>query len=373
MSKATTREAEKSGAVTMADVARAVGVTKMTVSFALNGTGRVSAEKRQVIVEAARRLGFESNPHALSLSHGRAHNTIGLFTLWLDFGVGTQKIQLIQSILNQRGFDVPIHGIGLHDSHKEEVQAAALASVRRQKPRALVCFTQRLHPKALLELRRYQDEGGVLVAYDYPVDLDCDAVLFDREDNTYQAARHLMELGHRRIGYGDHGFVRRDGPRVRGFRRAVQEFGGEWRESWLLEGRDLRDYAEGGQILAAQYLNLKERPSGLCIINDYAALVVMAELQRAGVACPQQVSIAGHDDHALSRFAPVPLTTASHPSAAIAHQVAQLLLSRLDGEYDGPPRQVTVQGELIVRLSTALSTSAPAAPETTEPTISLRR
>lgn len=353
MVKPASKNPKQHPSVTMADVAREVGVTKMTVSFALNGTGRVSEETRQMVLDVAHRLGFEPNPHAQNLSNGRSQNTIGLFALWFDLGTGTQKLQLIQSVLNRRGFDVPMYGIGLHDSHDEDAQAAALATMRRQQPLALVCFTQQLRPRALMELRRYQDEGGILVSYDYPVDLDCDTVLFDREDNTYQAAKHLLELGHRRIGYGDHGFALPQSARVRGLRRALKEFGGEWSDEWLLEGRYPQDYATGGYALAAEYLKLRERPTALCIVNDYAALVFMAELQRAGIRCPQDVSIVGHDDYDMSRHAAIPLTTVSHPSKAIAHQVAQLLLSRLDGIHHGEPRLEEVRGELIVRESTA--------------------
>ena len=336
----------------MADVAREAGVTKMTVSFALNGTGRVSEATRQNVLDAVQRLGYQPNPHAQSLSNGRAHNTIGLFNLWFDFGVGTQKIQFIQSALNQRGFDVPIFGIGLHDVYNEEVQTQAIASLRRQKPRGLVCFTRSLHPKALQELRRYQDEGGVLVAYDYPVDLGCDVVLFDREDNTYQAAKHLIDLGHRTLAYADHGLAPLNGPRVRGFRRAVEEAGAQWRREWLLEGHDARNYAQAGHNLAQSYLELRERPTGVCLVNDYAALAFIAELERAGVHCPRDVSVVGHDDHALSRYASVPLSSVSHPSETIAHEVADFLLSRLDG-FDGPFREVTVRGALVQRQSSA--------------------
>ncbi len=344
---------KKNGSVTMSDVARAAGVSKMTVSFALNNTGRVSDKTRKMVMETAQELGYEPNPHAQNLSNGRSTNTIGLFSLWFDFGVGTQKIQFIQSALNQSGYDVPIYGVGLHDQYNEDVQAGAIASLRRQKPRGVICFTNGLQPKALLELRRYQEEGGVLVSYDYPTDLDCDAVLFDRDDNTYRAAKHLTDLGHRTLGYADHGFVRPNGPRLAGFRRAVEEVEGEWRSEWILEAQNARDYAEGGRILAAQYLALRERPTALCIVNDYSALVFISELERAGLRCPDDVSVIGHDDHAMSQFAHVPLSSVTHPAEAIAHHAAQFLLSRLNEEYDGPARSFTARGQLIARQSSA--------------------
>ena len=343
----------KNGSVTMADVGRLAGVSKMTVSFALNNTGRVSDKTRKIVMDAARQLGYEPNPYAQTLSNGRSNNTIGLFSLWFDFGVGTQKIQLIQSSLNRSGFDVPIYGIGLHDHHSEDAQTKAIASIRRQRPRGLICFTNGLQPRAFLELRRYQEEGGLLVAYDYPTNLDCDTVLFDREDNTYQAAKHLTDLGHRQLGYADHGFARVDGPRIRGFRRAVEEAGAQWNTDWLLEAGSTRDYAEGGRLLAAKFLALRERPTAMCIVNDYAALVFISELQRAGVRCPADVSVVGHDDHAMSQFANVPLSSVSHPSESIAEQASQFLLSRLSGEYDGTPRNVTARGQLIARQSSA--------------------
>ena len=351
MQTVTDGKTNKGGSVTMLDVARVAGVSKMTVSFALNNTGRVSEKTRVIVMEAASQLGYEPNPHAQNLSNGRSNNTIGLFSLWFDFGVGTQKIQLIQSALNRNGFDVPVYGVGLHDHYNEDVQASAIASLRRQKPRGLICFTNGLQPKAMLELRRYQDEGGLLVSYDYPTDLDCDAVLFDRVDNTYQAARHLTDLGHRTLAYADHGFARLNGPRVIGFRRAIAEVGGEWRPEWLLEAESARDYAEGGRILATKFLELRERPTAICIVNDYSALVFINELERAGIHCPDDISVVGHDNHAMSQFARVPLSTVSHPSEGIAAQAAQFLLSRLNGQYNGPPREFTARGELIARRS----------------------
>jgi len=84
-------------------------------------------------------------------------------------------------------------------------------------------------------------DGGPLVSYDTPTPLECDQVIFDREDNAYRAARHLLEMGHRRIGLA---VSRSSGlptgsesdpqtHRLRGFQRALQEFDVPLREEWL--------------------------------------------------------------------------------------------------------------------------------------------
>ncbi len=349
----------RGGQVTMQDVADEVGISKMAVSHVLNGRNKVSSKTREAVLEAVSRLGFEPNVHAQRLAQGGVSDTVGLIALWFDFGVAAQKIHLIQNALNEQGFDVPLYGVGLRDRYDESVQVAAIAKARAQQPRALVCATSGLRPRALDELQRYQDQGGILVCYDYATEMSCDHVLFDREDNTYQAARHLLELGHRDLGIAFHGVSKNSQERLSGFHRAVREFGAQTRPTWIFEGQNNSNYAEGGLQIAARYLGLAKRPSALCIVNDYAALSFLAAVQRAGVECPANISVVGHDDHTLSRYYPVPLTTVSHPAETIASHVTQFLLSRINGEYSGPPRQVTVKGELLIRQSTVRLSSRP--------------
>jgi DNA-binding LacI/PurR family transcriptional regulator len=336
---------------TLRSLAEEIGVSKSAVSAALSGSGTLNAATREAICRAARERGFEPNPHAQRLSSGRFNNTIGIFALWLDFGVNTQKLQIIQAALLAQGYDVPIYGLGLCEPHLEDNQAAAIAAIRRQKPRALVCATGGLKDKAIAELEKFRDEGGILVSYDYPSMLDCDNVVFDREDNSYQSTRHLLELGHRAIGFAHHGFRQGESLRLKGYYRALEEFGVVPREDWILEGKEAANYAEGGVRLVEAFLELHERPTALTVVNDYAAMVAIAELQRNGLICPSDLSIVGHDDHAMSRHFTVPLTTVSNPAESIGEKVTSLLLERLNGQYDGPSRQETLAGELKIRQS----------------------
>jgi DNA-binding LacI/PurR family transcriptional regulator len=100
------------------------------------------------------------------------------------------------------------------------------------------------------------------------------------------------------------------------------------------------------------------RPTGLCIVNDRAAQAFIVGAEELGLRVPEDVSVVGQDDLPPARFGRVPLTTVTHPVAAIADLMLALLRQRLAG-YDGPPRREVVRGELVARSSTARPPSPP--------------
>jgi LacI family transcriptional regulator len=82
------------------------------------------------------------------------------------------------------------------------------------------------------------------------------------------------------------------------------------------------------------------------------ACVFIAELARAGVDLPNELSVIGLDGMPISMYGYLPVTVATRPAAKIARQCVNYLLDRIVKGYDGPPRKVTVNGELIIREST---------------------
>lgn len=336
---------------TMKSIAEELGVSRMTISFALNGTGSVSEETRRKVLETAERLDFKPNPTALRLKGGRPL-AIGLFSLWFDLGVGATKLHLIQSLLKERGHEAPLYGVGLSEIGDRKSQANAVAALRHEKPRVLVATMDGLQPEAFEELARYQDEGGVLVTYDVATDLFCDQVIFEPEESLHLATKHLLELGHRDIGIGFHHLVVSGGTRVQGYRRALREAGIEARAEWCLEGEERLDHAKAGATMARKFLALKQRPSAMAIINDGAVFSFIGELQRAGLQFPRDLSIVGNDNLSLSAYYPIPLTTVTCPTSEIAAAVVDFAASRLDHSYNGPPRRAEVFSQLVVRAST---------------------
>lgn len=334
-------------AVTIRDVARVAGVSKSAVSSAFTGNGRISEETKALILEAAGKMGFEPNLNAQRLQNKGISDLIGLFTLDLDLSVGTRKIKLIRHLLETSGFNVQIHSCGYgKGATPREVRLLA-----QQRPRAIICNVTDLPDEALGELQSFQENGGLLVCYDRAVSLPCDQVIFDRADNTRQAARHLLQLGHRRLGFFHLGGNTPSGERYQGFCEALHEYGLAVNPQWLFQAGGMDEFEYLGVDLAAQFLKLKERPTAICIVNDYVALTFIAELQRAGLRVPQDVSVVGHDDRPIARYSSVPLTSVSQPIEVIAEKVGSLLFDRLKNPSDLPIRCETVCGELTVRAS----------------------
>jgi DNA-binding LacI/PurR family transcriptional regulator len=289
------------------------------------------------------------------LATGGTNKSIALFSLYLDLGVMTRKLQLLQRNLHDRGYNAPIHAFGTDVGSKDVNQAALLRNLRSLRPRAIVLSTMKLNDEAVDEVRQYIKKGGHVVAYDVPVDLECDKVLFDRNQNTYTAARHLLDLGHREIGFYVGSWpVAGNNPRLAGLKTALSEFNAPLLEEWLDFANNIEWHPDEdlGVQLAKFYLSLKKRPTAMCIVNDMMAAAFINTVRAHGLQVPEDVSVIGHDDFPFIKT--FGLTTVSHPVRTIANEVVQLLMNRLEDSYAGSPITQTVHGELCLRQSTAL-------------------
>ena len=343
--------------VTIQHIATALGIHKSTVSNALSGKGRLSDAMRERVVDFAAELGYAPDPLAQRLASRSKSRVVCLCSGALDPGRGSEKIALIQSALADLGLEVPLYTPAKSPSRSPEAQIELFRQLRRQRPQAIICSSQAFHDVAFAELEQFQAEGGIVVTYDLPVPLACDQVIFDRVDNAYQGARYLLERGHRDIGLGISRLVgaktsnlnSTQNLRTAGFSQALREWNQPLNPEWVFENST---HERGGAEMAQHFLSLENRPTGLCIVNDYVALAFMVEMMRAGVQIPEDVSIVGHDDQPIASYCPVPLTSVSQPAEQIVEATVRLLCERLDGE-NGPPRTVTIRGTLIERQSVA--------------------
>lgn len=360
--------------VTLDDVARAAGVGKTAVSYALNGKGNLSDKTRENVLQAARELGYESNYFAQNLK--TTFRDVVALCAGIDLGVGTVKIWEIQHRLDYAGHSVEIYNAPIFVSDESQKQLEMLQLVRRLKPRAIICeiasLRAGLNAGGYEEMRRYMETGGTLICYncgDAPA-IECDTVLYDEPHSAYLMGRHLLDFGHRKIGICIHNNDKPEThPHLRGFKRALEEGGVTPDERWIWAECCQED---GGARLAQKVLAMPRRdwPTAIGIINDVAAGAFINALTRAGFQIPRDLSVIGHDDVPAAKHCIVPLSTISHPSSDMAEALVEMVLSRFENRYEGAPRTVTVRGQLISRDSvTPLCSSI----KTTKPKSKLRK
>jgi DNA-binding LacI/PurR family transcriptional regulator len=333
-------------------------MSKTTVSDALAGNGRLMQETRDIVLQAAKDLNYRAHPHAQSLRKKNSGEVL-LVSGSIDLGVSTRKITQIQIQLSANGYSSPIYAYS-QDGDNKLNQSNLLESVARIQPRAVVCNALTLDERSREILLALQSQGVVVVCYDAELTQgdempELDQVIFDRADNTYQATRHLLELGHRDIGLVSFSNSPTMPIRLRGFERALEERGLSVRPEWIFS-RATNDSAEFTEILGAQaadyFLGQDKRPTGYFVVSDLAALAFMGQMGRAGVRIPDDISVIGHDNMPICEYVSVRLSSVSHPVDLIAQTVVDRVVARLLNP-DLKPDKIWVRGQVEARASTA--------------------
>jgi DNA-binding LacI/PurR family transcriptional regulator len=187
-----------------------------------------------------------------------------------------------------------------------------------------------------------------LVAVDWPPSTGY-AVNLDLENAGYQATRHLLEHGHRRIGLITHAL---DLPNVRpvnaGYQRALREAGIESDPRWIaaVHGFDTTAGAEGARTLMA----LEQPPSAIFAIADLPAIGAICALQQAGLRVPQDVAVVGFNDIPLAAFVNPPLTTVAAPSYEMGLEAMKMLQSLIAARQP-LKKQLLLPTFLVIRQS----------------------
>jgi DNA-binding LacI/PurR family transcriptional regulator len=334
--------------VTIKDVSRLAGVSIAAASRALNDKDDVSAEKRKRVQDAAAQLGYVPNTLARGLVMGR-QLTIGVIVSDNSSPVYAWILRGIEEVANEKGF-----GVVMANSADSQDQALRNldALVASRVSGVLIVPTQ--HDRR--DLQRLRDAGMpfVLLLRHFADDPQTDFVITDNVMGGYEATRHLLGLGHTRIGHvAGPQEVSTAQERLQGYRQALREAG-------VAEDPDLVVSApytiEGGQETGARLLALPDRPTAIFAATDRQAIGVMKAAGDRGLVIPDDVALVGGDDIELAEFLAVPLTTFHQRAHEIGVQGMRTLLTRMDatygsGEPDEAHHQIVLQPTLVVRRS----------------------
>ncbi|GAB2873129.1 LacI family DNA-binding transcriptional regulator [Streptomyces mayteni] len=328
----------------MADVARIAGVNQSTVSRALDERNPFSrSETAARIREVARQVGYTPNTSAASLRR-QSTRTIGVIVPRLTDTVMAMLYEEIAAACREQGLHALV--ATTHDDPVVESEQGRLLLDRMVD--GLILTTARL------------DTGRELIAeltsreVPYALALRSDgrgpAAVGDDRLGGFLAARHLIDLGHRRIAVvAGPGHASNAVGRVAGFRQALTEAGLPVDERLVVAS----DFSmESGESVAAELLSrpAADRPTAVMTVNDNTAVGVLAAARRLGLSVPDQLSVVGYNDTPLAARLPVPLTSVRVPLREIGRGAVALLVGAIEGR---PGTSQVYAPTLIPRESSA--------------------
>ncbi|CAN5601823.1 LacI family DNA-binding transcriptional regulator [soil metagenome] len=345
--------------VTIQDVAVLSGTSASTVSNLLNGRiEKMRPETRERIERAMVQLGYRANEVARHLKTGQAP-IIGLVIPSVANPFWGAFVQHVEEAALRHDYQVLL-GNGGRDIAREQRYAESLWA---HGVRGVIFGSS---PLSLDHILRLVERGLKVVVFDrrlresdYATHAGIESVSVDNVAGGYIATKHLLDLGHRTIGFLSgplHTSSRLE--RLEGYRNALIDAGIKhdrglvWADSVHGGSGDVEG-AEIGRAGAKELLSRADRPTGIVTINDMYALGAYAGARDLGLRVPEDVSIIGFDDIAMAAIAHPALTTVRQPIADMMNLAVDTLIGRLEGTLVGPSEHVTVATELIHRGSTA--------------------
>jgi LacI family repressor for deo operon, udp, cdd, tsx, nupC, and nupG len=332
------------------DVAQAAGVSTATVSRTLSSPGVVSESTRQAVFKAIRETGYTVNLAARNLRR-RETGAVAVLVPNIANPFFSRILSGIAEVMSEAGYNVLITDttpMALDDHRFPEYFS-------HNQTDGLIILDGMLNRELLLNRGAPEVRAPMVFACEWSDAIDRPTVSVDNQEAAGMAVRHLIGLGHRKIGHlaGPPGNVLTV-TRTRGARVALHTAGLPFQTDWFFEGDFTLD---SGAAAASRWLALDDRPTAVFCASDEMAMGLIGELHRHRVQVPGDVSVVGFDDLEISAHFVPSLTTVNQPRLALGRAAARMLLERMrksPAEREaGPVPRVVLPVELIERQSTA--------------------
>ncbi|MBA5777573.1 LacI family DNA-binding transcriptional regulator [Stappia sp. F7233] len=317
------RNTRKSGKVTLADVARAVGVSAITVSRALREPDKVSATLRQRIDHTIRELGYVPDPVARALVTGRT-NIIGVIIPSVTNNVFADVLRAVYDVIRMTDFGIQL-GNSRYSLLEEEKLVRLFLS---QKPAGLIVAgvdqseaTRSLLVEASCPVVQIMEVG------DDPIDM---MVGFSHYEAARAATRHLIDRGYRRPAFVAARMDPRSQRRLQGFREET-EVQGLFDETRIITTQRPSSVAMGVELFGELMSVAPDADAVLCN-NDDLALGVLFEAQRRRFRVPDQLGICGFNDLEFCAVAEPSMTSVRTFRHEMGERAIRMLVSAIEGK-----------------------------------------
>lgn len=326
---------------TITDIAEKLQVSRASVSRALSGAPGVGEELREKIIRYAEEIEYQPKAAAGSVNT-KCVNAIGLILGDVRNPFYASLVFSIQKILCEHNYFVTIYN-SEYDADRElefiqmteKCNFAGLILITAQSPELGKKLCELTMPKVLV--------NRILPSY------EGDSVLTDNYQAGYEATLHLINLGHRKIGFiQGHQASSAASHRFEGYLQALQNYSIPYYEEFIWNS-DLR--LETGYTIAEEFVKLKEKPSAVISVNDMTSLGFIDGCEKHGIRIPEDLSVISFDDIPIADLKDIQLTTVSQHAEKMGSEAARLLLKQLKNPQAQPER-IILTPSVMVRKTT---------------------
>jgi len=335
---------------TISDVAKRAGVSAMTVSRVVNGTGHTSAQTRARVESAIDELGYVPNALARQLRSKRT-KTIALLVSDISNPYFTTIARGVEDFFVAHGYSVMYCNT---DEDAAEEEQYLLTLIERQVDGVL-----------LVPARSTGDSFDMLQAHRTPfvvidrrvTSRNVDSVRCDSEAGAHDLVAHLIGLGHRHIAVLTGApSISTSMDRVAGARRACEEAGLALPEASIHYGSfnyGKSNQADGHRMAMDMLEGPSPIPTAVFCANNFIAFGAIRALREAGIHVPDDMSVVAFDDLPEEWLSEPFLTVARQPAYEIGHRAAALLIDHITGAQTPSGASVILPFELVIRRSSA--------------------
>jgi LacI family transcriptional regulator len=329
--------------VTLADIARELGISKMTVSRAINDDPLVNAKTRERVLEVSRRLNYRPNQFARALVTNRSF-LIGVIVPDLMHSYFAEILHGIGAFARSANFQIVI-GNSEEQFGREISEAEAL----RWRTDGLIIATTVPASKADIYKKMIKD-GTKVVLIDRTLDgVDCPMVTTDNIEVGALATEHLIKLGHMRIGHLRGTTTSTSRERLDGYKQALSKNNVALDKSLI---RECGLMESDGYRAMKQWIAEGDLPTAIFAVNDPAAIGAMQAMTEAGIKIGEDLAIVGGGNIHYGDMLSVPLSTVSWSRGEMGQAAARLLIKMIEANGgDAGHQKVILSPHLVVRKS----------------------
>jgi LacI family transcriptional regulator len=329
--------------VTLEDIARALNVSKMTVSRAINNHPEISHATRERILATARKMNYRPNQFARALTTNQSY-LIGIVVPDLMHSYFAEICRGVETHARPVGYQNLICSTE-EEARKEKDEVEALLS----RTDGLIVASAMSATEAKF-YRQLLGDGAKIVLIDRVLDgVRCSAVTTDDLQVGLLATDHLIKLGHRKIGHLRGTNVSTSLQRLAGYRQALAKARIRFNKDLV---RECGFTEADGYAAMKTWIASGNLPTAIFAANDPAAIGALAAMNAAGLNAPDDVAFVGAGSIHYGDMLRVPLTTVAWSTSAMGQAAAELLLELIrDKKKARKHRQVRVPPELVIRQS----------------------